>query len=110
MQRRSRKSWVTSRDAASVEEAIAEADTVVFAVWLDTIKELAAKDADLLKDKVVVDPSNPIGMDESGQMTRTLPENQSAGSVRCRDASGRCALREGIRHARRRLARKRREP
>ena len=34
--------------AASVEEAIAEADTVVFAVWLDTIKELAAKDADLL--------------------------------------------------------------
>src|SRR3954467_6407020 len=26
--------------AASVEEAIAEADAVVFAVWLDTIKEL----------------------------------------------------------------------
>jgi predicted dinucleotide-binding enzyme len=67
--------------AASVEEAIAEADTVVFAVWLDTIKELAAKDADLLKGKVVVDPSNPIGVDENGQMTRTLPENQSAGSV-----------------------------
>ena len=31
--------------AASVEEAIAEADVVVFAVWLDTIKELTAKDA-----------------------------------------------------------------
>ncbi len=30
--------------AASVEEAIAEADAAVFAVWLDTIKELAAKD------------------------------------------------------------------
>ena len=28
--------------AASVEEAIAEADAVVFAVWLDTIKELIA--------------------------------------------------------------------
>ena len=67
--------------AASVEEAIAEADAVVFAVWLDTIKELAAKDADLLKGKVVVDPSNPIGVDENGQMTRTLPENESAGSV-----------------------------
>jgi predicted dinucleotide-binding enzyme len=67
--------------AASVEEAIAEADAVVFAVWLDTIKELAAKDADLLEGKVVVDPSNPIGVDENGQMTRTLPENQSAGSV-----------------------------
>jgi predicted dinucleotide-binding enzyme len=67
--------------AASVEEAIAEADAVAFAVWLDTIKELTAKDADLLEGKVVVDPSNPIGVDENGEMTRTLPEDQSAGSV-----------------------------
>ncbi len=67
--------------AASVEEAIAEADTVVFAVWLDTTKELIAADAGLLENKVVVDPSNPLGFDESGQMIRTLPEGQSAGSV-----------------------------
>src|SRR5881398_3213235 len=67
--------------AGSVEEAIAEAEAVVFAVGLDTIKELAAKDADLLEGKVVVDPSNPIGVDENGQMTRTLPDDQSAGSV-----------------------------
>src|SRR5213592_1569224 len=67
--------------AASVEEAIAEAEAVVLAVWLDTIKELAAKDAYVLDGKVVVDPSNPIGVDETGQMTRTLPEDQSAGSV-----------------------------
>jgi 8-hydroxy-5-deazaflavin:NADPH oxidoreductase len=66
---------------ASVEEAIAEADAVVLAVWLDTIKELTAKDAELLEGKVVVDPSNPIGVDENGQMTRTLPDDQSAGSV-----------------------------
>src|SRR5438128_1577263 len=67
--------------AASVEEAIAEANAVVFAVWLDTIKELIAKDTDLLEGKVVVDPSNPIGVDENGEMTRTLPDDQSAGSV-----------------------------
>src|SRR5437899_265797 len=67
--------------AGSVEEAIAEADAVVFAVWLDTIKELTAKDAALLEAKVVVDPSNPIGVDENGEMTRTLPDDQSAGSV-----------------------------
>ena len=67
--------------SASVEEAIAGADPVVFAVWLDTIKELIAKDADLLEGKVVVDPSNPIGVDENGEMTRTLPDDQSAGSV-----------------------------
>src|SRR5213596_2947914 len=67
--------------AASVEEAIAEADAVVFAVWLDTTKELIGTDARLLENKVVVDPSNPLGFDESGQMIRTLPEGQSAGSV-----------------------------
>ncbi len=67
--------------AASVEEAIAEADAVVFAVWLDTTKELIATEARLLENKVVIDPSNPLGFDESGQMIRTLPEGQSAGSV-----------------------------
>jgi predicted dinucleotide-binding enzyme len=67
--------------AASVEDAIADADVVVFAVWLDTIKELMARDAGLLDGKVVVDPSNPLGFDKSGQMIRTLPEEQSSGSV-----------------------------
>ena len=67
--------------AASVEEAISNADAVIFAVWLDTTKELLASDKDLLENKVVVDPSNPLGFDEGGQMIRTLPEGQSAGSV-----------------------------
>ena len=67
--------------AASVEDAIADADVVVFAVWLDTIKELIARDARLLDGKVVVDPSNPLGFDENGQMIRTLPDGQSSGSV-----------------------------
>jgi predicted dinucleotide-binding enzyme len=66
---------------ASVEDAIAGADVVVFAVWLDTIKELTANDGRPLDGKVVVDPSNPLGFDESGQMIRTLPEGQSSGSV-----------------------------
>jgi 8-hydroxy-5-deazaflavin:NADPH oxidoreductase len=67
--------------AASVEEAIAGADVVVFAVWLDTIKELIAQHERLLENKIVVDPSNPLGFDDKGQMIRTLPEEQSAGSV-----------------------------
>jgi predicted dinucleotide-binding enzyme len=36
--------------AATVEDAIANADAVVFAVWLDTTKELIAKHASLLPD------------------------------------------------------------
>ena len=67
--------------AASVEDAIADGDAVVFAVWLDTIKELIPQNARLLEGKVAVDPSNPIGFDDSGQPFRTLPEGQSAASV-----------------------------
>jgi len=67
--------------AASVEDALAGADTVVVALWLDAIKEVIPQHARLLEDKVVVDPSNPLGFDENGQMIRTLPEGQSSGSV-----------------------------
>jgi 8-hydroxy-5-deazaflavin:NADPH oxidoreductase len=67
--------------AASVEDAISDADAVVFAVWLDTTKELLAQHARLLENRVVIDPSNPLGFDKNGQMLRTLPEDQSAGAV-----------------------------
>lgn len=64
--------------AAPVTEAIQPADVVVLAVWLDTINELIEKHRDQLEGKVVIDPSNPIGFDDDGQMIRTLPEDQSA--------------------------------
>ena len=67
--------------AASVEDAIADADVVVLATWLDQTKELMPAEAGLLENKVVIDPSNPIGFDENGQTIRTLPEGQSSGSV-----------------------------
>jgi 8-hydroxy-5-deazaflavin:NADPH oxidoreductase len=67
--------------AALVEEAIAGADVVVLALWLDQIKQIVPEHAHLLENKVVVDPSNPIGFDENGQMIRTLPEGESAGSI-----------------------------
>jgi predicted dinucleotide-binding enzyme len=67
--------------AASVEEAIAGADVVVLATWLDQTKDLVPARTRLLEDKIVVDPSNPIGFDENGQMFRTLPAGESAGSI-----------------------------
>jgi 8-hydroxy-5-deazaflavin:NADPH oxidoreductase len=67
--------------AASVAEAIAQGDVVVFATWLDVTKELVRGHRRLLEGKIVVDPSNPIGFDESGQMFRTLPEGTSAASI-----------------------------
>jgi len=67
--------------AGSVADAIDSADVVVFAVWLDVVKELIAEHSRRLHGKVVVDPTNPLGFDESGQMMRTLPDGQSSGSA-----------------------------
>jgi hypothetical protein len=38
------------------------------AVWLETIKEPVGAHASLLESKVIVDPSNPFGFDESGEL------------------------------------------
>ena len=67
--------------AASVEDAIAGADAVVLAIWVDQSRELVPLLTRQLENKVVIDPSNPIGFDESGQVIRTLSEGQSSGSV-----------------------------
>ena len=67
--------------AASVEDAIADADAVVVALWLDALQDVLPRNAQGLEDKVVIDPSNPLGFDENGQMVRTLPDGQSSGSI-----------------------------
>jgi predicted dinucleotide-binding enzyme len=66
---------------ASVEDAIAGADVVVLAIWLDQSREVVPRRSHLLENKVVVDPSNPIGFGEDGQLIRTLPAGESSGSV-----------------------------
>jgi 8-hydroxy-5-deazaflavin:NADPH oxidoreductase len=66
--------------AASVEDAIAESDVVVFALWLDDMRDVIPQQRRLLEGKVVVDPSNPVSY-ATGSPVRTLPEGQSSASV-----------------------------
>jgi predicted dinucleotide-binding enzyme len=67
--------------AATVREAVGAADAVVFAVWFDVLKKLVEEHGRLLEGKVVIDPSNPVAMDDKGQFSRTLPDGVSSGSV-----------------------------
>src|SRR5205809_6571970 len=67
--------------STSVEKAITDADVVVFAVWLDTLKELIAQHADLLRGKIAVEPSNPVAQDGQGGGVRALPEVLCSGST-----------------------------
>jgi len=70
-----------SARATTVQKAIADADVIIFAVWLDAMKELIAMHSRGLRGKVVVDPSNPIKPAEGGKFARTLPDGVSAGKV-----------------------------
>jgi 8-hydroxy-5-deazaflavin:NADPH oxidoreductase len=67
--------------AATVEDALAQADVVVLAIAFETMKEFVEGHKGALAGKVVVDPSNPVGVDEGGHMGRTLPDGVSSGSV-----------------------------
>jgi 8-hydroxy-5-deazaflavin:NADPH oxidoreductase len=53
----------------------------VFAVWLDTLAALVAQNANLLKGKVAVDPTNPIKLDGNRVLVRSLPEDQTSGPM-----------------------------
>ncbi len=71
-----------ARPAAVADaDAVAQADTVVFAVGPAAGKELISRLSQALAGKVVTGPSNPVGPDGHGGLARTLPEGESAASV-----------------------------
>ncbi|MQS99044.1 NADP oxidoreductase coenzyme F420-dependent [Streptomyces jumonjinensis] len=67
--------------AVSTDDAVERADILILSVWFDTIKELIAHYGDRLNGTIVVDPSNPIAPDGKGGFTKTIPKNESSGTV-----------------------------
>jgi predicted dinucleotide-binding enzyme len=74
--------------AGSVSGAIADADAVVLALMWQTATNLIPEYAELLDGKVVIDPTNPLAVDETGtpvqhdgKLARNLPEGISTGEV-----------------------------
>jgi 8-hydroxy-5-deazaflavin:NADPH oxidoreductase len=67
--------------AADNRDALRGADAVVLALRFIVLKQVIAEIAGSLTGKVVVVPSNPVGIDAHGQVTRLLPEGQSSGEV-----------------------------
>jgi hypothetical protein len=67
--------------AANNLAAVEQANTVVLALWLDPMKGVIDEISDLLPGKLVIDTSNPIAVGADGNVSRTLPEGQSAAQV-----------------------------
>jgi predicted dinucleotide-binding enzyme len=67
--------------ASDNRDAVQRADTIVLALWLGPMKSVIDEVADLLPGKLVIDTSNPISIGADGNVSRTLPDGQSAGEV-----------------------------
>jgi 8-hydroxy-5-deazaflavin:NADPH oxidoreductase len=67
--------------AVDNRDALQDTDAVVLALRFGVLKGVIDEIADPLTGKVVVVPSNPVGIDAHGNLTRLLPEGQSSGEV-----------------------------
>jgi 8-hydroxy-5-deazaflavin:NADPH oxidoreductase len=67
--------------AVDNRSALQGADAVVLALRFPMLKGVIDEIADPLTDKLVVVPSNPVGIDAQGDLTRLLPNHQSSGEV-----------------------------
>jgi len=68
-------------EVVSVDEAVDRADVLVLAVWLDAFKQLIARYGVRLAGKVIVDPSNPVGPDDTGGYRKVIGEQESSGQM-----------------------------
>jgi 8-hydroxy-5-deazaflavin:NADPH oxidoreductase len=71
----------TAVAAVDNHDALAGADTVVLALRFSVLKSVIDEITDAVSDKVVVVPSNPVGLDAQGNVVRLLPKGQHAGEV-----------------------------
>jgi 8-hydroxy-5-deazaflavin:NADPH oxidoreductase len=67
--------------ATDNRDALQGADAVVLALRFTVLKGVIDEIADPLADRLVVVPSNPVGLDGQGTVVRLLPEGQSSGEV-----------------------------
>ena len=67
--------------AADNRDAVQGADAVVLALRFTVLKSVMDEIAGPLTGKIVVVPSNPVGLDAQGNIVRLLPAGQSSGEV-----------------------------
>jgi predicted dinucleotide-binding enzyme len=67
--------------AVDNRDALRGADAVVLALRFPVLESVLDEIADSIADKLVVVPSNPVGIDGQGNISRLLPKGQSSGEV-----------------------------
>ena len=67
--------------AADNRHALQGSDAVILALRFGIVEPVIDEIAESLTDKVVVVPSNPVGLDAAGNLVRLLPQGESSGEV-----------------------------
>ena len=67
--------------AVDNRDALQGADAVVLALRFSVLNAVIEEIADLLADKLLVVPSNPVGVDAQGNVARILPKGLSSGET-----------------------------
>ena len=67
--------------AADNRDALQGSDAVILALRFGIVEPVIDEIAGSLTDKVVVVPSNPVGLDAAGNLVRLLPPGESSGEV-----------------------------
>jgi 8-hydroxy-5-deazaflavin:NADPH oxidoreductase len=67
--------------AVDNHDALQGADAAVLALRFSVLKGVIDEIAEPLTDKLVIVPSNPLGTDAQGNISRLLPKGQSSGEV-----------------------------
>ncbi|HEY6428369.1 MAG TPA: NAD(P)-binding domain-containing protein [Acidimicrobiales bacterium] len=67
--------------ATDNRSALSGANAVILALRFSVLKDVIDDVAKALSDKLVVLPSNPVGLDAKGDVVRLLPEEKSSGEV-----------------------------
>ena len=68
-------------EAVSIDEAVDRAEVLILAVWLDAFQELIGQYGPRLAGKIIVDPSNPVGPDASGNYQKVIGQQESSGQL-----------------------------
>jgi 8-hydroxy-5-deazaflavin:NADPH oxidoreductase len=67
--------------AADNHDALRAVEAVVLALRFPVLKGVIEEIADSIGDKLVIVPSNPVGLDAKGEVSRLLPKGESSGNV-----------------------------
>jgi predicted dinucleotide-binding enzyme len=68
-------------DLGGRAEAVSVDEAVVVAVWLPDFEQFIAQYGERLADKVIVDPTNPVGPDADGNYRKVIGERESSGQI-----------------------------